>query len=48
VQIWVPDTRKLEFAAECQRQVALLANDPVEAELLNWMEAASDDEGWTA
>lgn len=48
VQIWVPDTRKLEFAAECQRQVALLANDPVEAELLNWMEAGSDDEGWTA
>jgi len=30
VQIWVPDTRSPQFAAECRRQSALIATDPHE------------------
>ena len=49
VQIWVPDTRRPGFAAECARQSALMAeadrNDP---ELMADLEAAMEDiEGWT-
>jgi hypothetical protein len=49
VQIWVPDTRRPGFAAECARQSALMAeadrNDPV---LMADLEAALEDvEGWT-
>ena len=49
VQIWVPDTRRPGFAAECARQSALMAeadrNDP---ELMADLEAALEDiEGWT-
>ncbi len=34
VQLWVPDTRSPVFAAECQRQSALLRGDPAESEAL--------------
>ena len=49
VQIWVPDTRRPGFAAECARQSAIMAeadrNDP---ELMAALEAALEDiEGWT-
>lgn len=49
VQIWVPDTRRPGFAAECARQSALMAeadrNDP---KLMADLEAALEDvEGWT-
>lgn len=49
VQIWVPDTRRPGFAAECARQSALMAeadrNDP---ELMADLDAALEDiEGWT-
>lgn len=49
VQIWVPDTRRPGFAAECARQAALMAeadrNDP---SLMADLEAALEDiEGWT-
>lgn len=46
VQIWVPDTRDAEFAAECRRQSTLLRDDPQEREVLDWIEAVSDTRGW--
>ena len=46
VQLWVPDTRAPGFAEECRRQSALVADDPQEREVLDWIEAASDAEGW--
>jgi hypothetical protein len=46
VQIWVPDTRRDGFAAECRRQSRLLRDDPQEREVLDWLEAAADTEGW--
>jgi ERCC4-related helicase len=48
VQIWVPDTRNAQFAAECRRQSALLASDPHERATLDWIEQAADTDGWTA
>jgi Protein of unknown function (DUF3018) len=49
VQLWIPDTRARGFAAECRRQsLAAAANKRSESDLLRWIEAARDDEGWTA
>ena len=47
VQIWVPDTRRPGFAEECRRQSLLLRDDPHEREVLDWIEAVADTEGWT-
>ena len=46
VQLWVPDTRRPQFAEECRRQSTLLRDDAHERDVLDWMEAASDVEGW--
>ena len=48
VQIWVPDTRRQGFAAECKRQSNLASQaDTADAELLGFMdEALSDIDGW--
>ncbi|HAL37429.1 MAG TPA: DUF3018 domain-containing protein [Polaromonas sp.] len=46
VQIWVPDTRRENFALECRRQSQLVKNDPQESEILDWLHAAADTEGW--
>ena len=46
IQIWVPDTRSKKFQAEARRQSRLIAKDPHEKEILDWMEASADDEGW--
>ncbi len=46
VQLWVPDTRRPSFAEECRRQSALLRKDTQESEVLNWIEYATDLEGW--
>jgi len=44
VQIWVPDTRRPGFAAECRRQAVLVAQaDRTDAELGNFMDAALTD-----
>jgi hypothetical protein len=44
VQLWVPDTRKPGFAAECRRQSRLIAEaDRADAELAAFMDAALDD-----
>jgi hypothetical protein len=46
VQIWVPDTRRDDFARECQRQSRLLANDPLEIDTSEWLQTVADTEGW--
>jgi hypothetical protein len=46
IQLWVPDTRRPSFAAECRRQSRLLRRDPQEREILEWIERAGDTEGW--
>jgi len=46
VQIWVPYTRAPGFAEECRRQSLLLKQDPHEKEVLDWLEAVADREGW--
>ena len=44
VQIWVPDTRRPGFAAECRRQAALVAQaDKIDADLSDFMDAALTD-----
>jgi len=50
VQIWVPDTRRPDFAAECHRQSKLAAQaDLVDVGMMEFMDAAlADVDGWTA
>ncbi len=48
IQILVPYTRREGFAEECRRQSALLNNDPHEVEIMQFLNEASDREGWTA
>jgi hypothetical protein len=51
VQIWVPDTRRENFAQECERQVKLVAAaDRLEMEAMDAFidESLADVEGWTA
>ena len=50
VQIWVPDTRRPDFAAECYRQSRLAAKaDIADVDMLDFMDAAlADVDGWTA
>ena len=44
VQIWVPDTRRPGFAAECKRQSDLASQaDAADTELLAFMDAALSD-----
>lgn len=47
VQIWVPDTRRRGFAAECRRQSLSLRDDPAEREVLDWLDKVADREGWS-
>lgn len=48
VQIWVPDTRRPDFAQECRRQSRLAAQaDATDVELQRHMDQALGDvEGW--
>jgi hypothetical protein len=50
VQIWVPDTRRPDFAAECKRQSNLASQaDMADVDMLGFMdEALSDLDGWAA
>jgi len=50
VQIWVPDTRRPNFDAECRRQSLLAAeSDAQDHGLSEFMEQAlSDTDGWEA
>lgn len=49
VQIWVPDTRRPNFAEECRRQSRLAAEaDKADADMQHFMdEALADLDGWT-
>ena len=48
VQLWVPDTRAHGFAEECRRQSRAAArNKRAESEVMTWIEAHEDAEGWT-
>jgi hypothetical protein len=49
VQIWVPDTRRPDFAEECRRQCRLVAQaDSADAAMQKFMdEALADVDGWT-
>jgi hypothetical protein len=46
VQIWVPDTRRAGFAAECRRQCLALRKNRVESNTLKWLSKVADTEGW--
>lgn len=48
VQIWVPDTRRPNFAEECRRQCRLVSEaDQVDAGMQRLMdEALADVDGW--
>ena len=46
VQIWVPDTRRPGFIKECERQSALVRNDPQEKEVLQFIEGIADLRDW--
>lgn len=48
VQIWVPDTRRANFAEECRRQCLLVAqSDQSDASMQTLIdEALSDLDGW--
>ena len=49
VQIWVPDTRRPDFAEECRGQSRLAAQaDMADADMQRFMdEALADVDGWT-
>jgi hypothetical protein len=49
IQIWVPDTRRPDFAQECRRQSRLVAQaDSADPDLPHLMdEALTDVDGWT-
>jgi hypothetical protein len=46
VQIWVPDSRRAGFAAECRRQSLILRKSRTEAATLKWLASVADTEGW--
>jgi hypothetical protein len=48
IQLWVPDTRRPEFADECRRQSQLAAQaDAADTALLGFMDNALEDvDGW--
>ena len=46
IQIWVPDTRRRGFAAECRRQSLVLRDDPQERETLEWLDKVADRDDW--
>jgi len=50
IQIWVPDTRRPSFAAECRRQSGLAAQaDRADPALLGFLDdALGDVDGWSA
>jgi hypothetical protein len=49
VQIWVPDTRRPDFAEECRRQSRLAAEaDMADTDMQHFMDQAlADVNGWT-
>ena len=50
IQIWVPDTRRPDFAEECRRQSRIAAQaDTADTDIQQLMdESLADVDGWTA
>lgn len=46
VQLWLPDTSSESFRRKCERESRLLANDPHEAKILDWIGKVADTDGW--
>lgn len=46
VQIWVPDTRRPGFAAQCRRQSLIVAASAEEKALQDWLMQVADTDGW--
>ena len=46
VQIWVPDTRRAGFAAECRRQCLALRKGRGETSTPKWLSSVANTEGW--
>jgi Protein of unknown function (DUF3018) len=46
IQLWVPDTRSPDFAAECRRQSLLGAGDRAEDLVMDELETLQDTEAW--
>jgi hypothetical protein len=46
VQLWLPDTSSESYRRKCEQESRLLANDPHEAEILDWIDKAADTDGW--
>ena len=46
VQLWIPDSRRRGFAAECRRQCQALRGDRHEQEIASWLERVADRDGW--
>ncbi|WP_413773211.1 antitoxin MazE-like protein [Acidithiobacillus sp. HP-6] len=42
----MPDTRRPDIAEECRHQCLVVRNDPQEKEVMSWLEAAADTDGW--
>lgn len=49
VQIWVPDTRRPDFAEECRRQCLLVAQADIADKAIEQLmdETLADVDGWT-
>jgi hypothetical protein len=47
IQIWVPDTRRRGFAAECRRQSLILRDDPLERDTTHWLDEVAEQSDWT-
>lgn len=48
LRVWVPDPGAPGFAEEAKRQASLLRGAPEEQETLAYIEAGTDQEGWTS
>lgn len=48
VQVWLPDVRSRQFAAEARRQSRLVSRQRSEREILAHIERAADLDGWKA
>jgi hypothetical protein len=46
VQIWVPDRRRVGFAAECRAQCQVLNKGRTDRATLKWLEEVADRSGW--
>jgi hypothetical protein len=46
LQIWIPDTRSESFRQQCARESLLVASDPQETEILDWIAQVADTDGW--